>query len=117
MDWRTEGKSTVCHRDGHRIELKAGSWEEPFDLHPTINKGTSAIDSARLIREGVAFATESARDTVTGRSASRSPKIVTRPKTAPSKDAPEASKFKTSKTLSLKSGARKTRKPEVEPQA
>ena len=56
MEWRLVSNRMVVHRDGHRIELKAGSWKEPFDIHPMIKKGTGTIESARLIREGISFA-------------------------------------------------------------
>lgn len=56
MDWRFSSEKVITHVGGHKIELKSGSWKEPFDIHPAIKKGTSAIEVARLIREGLAFA-------------------------------------------------------------
>ena len=58
MEWRQISNRVVAHTDGHKIELKAGTWSEPFDVHPMIKKGTSSIEAARLIREGLAFATK-----------------------------------------------------------
>lgn len=59
MEWQFKSSRVLIHRDGHTIELKAGSWREPFDIQPVINKGTSSSEVARLIREGLAFAAKS----------------------------------------------------------
>jgi len=56
MEWSRTSSKVITHRDGHRIELKLGSWAEPFDIQPVIKKGTPPMESVKLIREGMAFA-------------------------------------------------------------
>ena len=56
MKWKLESKYLITHEDGHSIELKAGSWRSPMDVHPKIAKGTPAVKTAQLIREGLDFA-------------------------------------------------------------
>ena len=56
MSWEIQHSKLVVHSDGHKIELKSGTWAEPYDITPQFVKGTSALDSVRLIREGLAFA-------------------------------------------------------------
>lgn len=56
MEWQLSSSKVIVHDQGHSIELKSGSWQEPFDIHPRIKKGTPSIQAARLIREGLAFA-------------------------------------------------------------
>lgn len=54
--WEMQSRRLVVHRDGHQIELKSGSWAEPFEIHPKIVRGTASLESVRLIREGMEFA-------------------------------------------------------------
>ncbi len=56
MKWKLKSKNLIEHEDGHTIELKAGSWRSPMDIHPKIVRGTPAIEIAKLIREGLDFA-------------------------------------------------------------
>jgi hypothetical protein len=56
MKWKLESKNLIVHVDGHSIELKAGSWRAPMDIHPKIVRGTPAVEVAQLIREGLSFA-------------------------------------------------------------
>ena len=56
MTWTFIDESTLAHDSGYRICLKAGSWHCPFDINPTIPKDMSMLDSARLLREGLAYA-------------------------------------------------------------
>jgi len=56
MKWKLVSKSLIEHEDGHKIELKSGNWRSPLDIHPKIERGTSSIEVARLIREGLEFA-------------------------------------------------------------
>lgn len=54
--WSYSSYNKITHDQGHSIVLNAGTWYSPKDLHPTIASGTKALDAARLIREGLAFA-------------------------------------------------------------
>ena len=54
--WSYTNSKKITHEHGHSIELNAGTWYSPKDLHPTIEPGTKALDAARLIREGLEFA-------------------------------------------------------------
>ncbi|WP_096085907.1 hypothetical protein [Agaribacterium haliotis] len=56
MSWEMRHPKLVVHRDGHEIELKAGTWAEPYEISPKIHRGTKAIESVRLIREGMNYA-------------------------------------------------------------
>lgn len=61
MNWKVKTKNLVIHRDGHSIELKAGSWRDPYEIHPKIVKGTPALETVKLIREGIEYATKNVR--------------------------------------------------------
>ena len=56
MKWKMVSRNIVVHEDGHKIELKSGSWRAPMEIHPKIVRGTSAVEFAKLIREGLDFA-------------------------------------------------------------
>lgn len=54
--WQYIDRKTIAHTDGHRIELRSGNWYEPEEVLPKFMEDTSAVTSAKLIREGLAFA-------------------------------------------------------------
>ncbi|WP_370978485.1 hypothetical protein [Agaribacterium sp. ZY112] len=73
MSWTFRKAKLLVHSDGHQIELKAGTWAEPFDIQPKIARGTPAVETARLIREGMSYAsTNSSRPQM---SSQHSPKV------------------------------------------
>ena len=71
MKWTLKSKYLIAHEDGHTIELKAGSWRSPMDIHPKIVRGTPAVKIAQLIREGLDFAYKASMPKTTTISRSR----------------------------------------------
>ena len=56
MSWTLQHPKLVTHKAGHKIELKAGTWLQPYDISPQFVKGTPAVETVRLIREALEFA-------------------------------------------------------------
>ena len=54
--WIFHSSKVIEHTSGFRLELKAGSWEEPGALNPVIPENMPVREAALLIREGLVFA-------------------------------------------------------------
>lgn len=56
MPWTWLDKHIIRHSDGHRIELKGGTWREPMDIDPSFSSNMNNLETVRLIRTGLQFA-------------------------------------------------------------
>jgi len=65
MVWYYTDQYTLKERNtGFQIQLFLGSWDNPIEIKPSAPDDMDILEQARLLREGVAFASEnSAQDT------------------------------------------------------
>jgi hypothetical protein len=54
--WKYINHKEIEHESGFKLQLKAGSWRRPEELKPINVDGHSSIESARLLSQGILFA-------------------------------------------------------------
>lgn len=54
--WRFLSATLIEHESGFKLELEAGSWQDPAELNPVIPDDMLVRDAALMLREGLLFA-------------------------------------------------------------
>ena len=89
-EWCYLKRNEIQHANGFVLTLLSGDWSSPADLSPSSPKHLSPLDSARLLREGLAYASVNPFSQTTP----SSPKAV--------RSAPRRKKVPGSNTLTLR---------------
>jgi len=56
MTWHYINSKKIAHCTGTSIKLLRGTWERPEGIDPRCYANLTAIESAKVVREGLAFA-------------------------------------------------------------
>lgn len=79
-EWCYLKKNEIQHANGFVLTLLSGDWSSPADLSPSSPKHLSPADSARLLREGLAYASVNSFSQMTPSSPSAVPSAPRRKK-------------------------------------